>query len=91
MRERIIATNADLPDKAFHAIMIRMVETARALAHVELGTALGIGPDEALTILHELMASGYTACVDEDDNIVTICPLSIQPNQYRVSVDGEQK
>ncbi len=37
------------------------------------------------------MESGYPGWVDEDDNIVTICPLSNLPNQYRISVDGEQK
>ena len=91
MRERIIATNADLRDKTFLAIKIWMVEKARAPAHVEFGTALGIGPDEALIVLDESMPSGYPAGVDEDDNIVTTCPLSNQPNQYRISVDGEQK
>jgi hypothetical protein len=89
--ERIITTNAELLDKAFHAIMTRMVETTRAPTHAELGAALGIGRDEALTLLHELMTSGYPAWVDENDNIVTICPLSNQPNQYRISVDGEEK
>ena len=71
--------------------MTRMVETALAPTYQELGSALGIGPDEALTVLHDLMTSGYPAWIDENDNIVTICPLSNLPNQYRISVDGEQK
>jgi hypothetical protein len=91
MGERIITTNVDLLDKAFHAIMTRMVETARAPTYPELGSVLGVGPDEALTVLHDLMDSGYPAWVDENDTIVTVCPLSNQPNRYRISVDGEQK
>ena len=91
MGGRIITTNADLLDRSFHAIMTRMVETAHAPTYQELGVVLGIGLDEALTVLHDLMASVYPAWVDENDTIVTICPLSHQPNQYRISVDGEQK
>ena len=71
--------------------MTRMIETANAPTYQEIGPVLGIGPDEALTVLHDLMASGYPAWVDEKYNIVTICPFSDQPNQYRISVDGEQK
>ena len=52
--------------------MTRMVETGHAPTYQELGAVLGIGPDEALTVLHDLMASGYLAWVDEKYNIVTI-------------------
>jgi len=71
--------------------MTQMVEKARAPTYAELGSVLGIGPDDALALLHDLMASGYPGWVDENDTIVTICPLSNEPNQYRISVDGEQK
>ena len=37
------------------------------------------------------MATGYPGWLDEHDTIVTICPLSNQPNQYVISVGGEQK
>ena len=85
------ASNPDLLDRAFHTILTSMVETGRAPNQTELGAALGLDLDESNTILHNLMASGYPGWVDENDNIVTICPLSNQPNQYRISVDGEQK
>ena len=91
MGGRIITTNADLLDRSFHAIMTRMAEMAHAPTYQELGAVLGIDPYEELTVLHALMASGYPAWVDEKYNIVTGCPFSDQPNQYRISVDGEQK
>ena len=91
MGGRIITTNADLLDKSFHAIMTWIVETTHAPTYQELGAVLGIGPDEARTVLHDSMASGYPAWVDEKYNTVTICPFSDQLNQYRISVDGEQK
>ena len=84
-------SKSDLLDRAFHTVLTRMVDTGRAPNHMELGSALGLDPDETRNVLHDLMASGYPGWVDENDDIVTICPLSNQPNQYRISVDGEQK
>ena len=86
-----MTTNADLLDRTFHTIMAGMVETGRAPDSKELGVALGLGSSEARTGLNDLMATGYPGWVDENDNIITICPVSNQPNQYRISVDGEQK
>ncbi len=84
-------SSADLLDRAFHTVLTRMVDTGRAPNHMELGEALGLDPNDARTVLHNLMASGYPGWLDQNDNIVTLCPLSNQPNQYRISVDGEQK
>ena len=86
-----MTTSADLLDRAFHAIMTRMVQTGRAPNYVELGPVLGLDSTEARKVLNDLMATGYPGWLDANDNIVTICPLSNQPNQYRISVDGEQK
>jgi len=85
------ASNHDFLDRAFHTILTIMVETGRAPNQTGLGAALGLDLDESNTILHNLMASGYPGWVDENNDIVTICPLSNHPNQYRISVDGEQK
>ena len=84
-------SNTVLLDRAFHTVLTRMVDTGRAPNHMELGSALGLDPDETRKVLHNLIPSVYPGWVDEDDNIVTICPLSNLPNQYRISVDGEQK
>ncbi len=84
-------SNADHLDRAFHTILTRMVDTGLAPNPKELGEALGLDPNDARTVLHNLMSSAYPGWLDENDNIVTLCPLSNQPNQYRISVDGEQK
>ena len=84
-------SNPDLLDRAFQTILTRMVDTGLAPNLMELGEALGLNPDDARTVLDNLMTSGYPGWVDENHNIVTICPLSNLPNQYRISVDGEQK
>ena len=86
-----MTTSADLLDRAFHAIMTRMAQTGRAPNYVELGPVLGLDSTEARKVLNDLMATGYPGWLDENDNIVTICPLSNKPNQYRISADGEQK
>ena len=86
-----MTTSADLLDRAFHAIMTRMAQTGRAPNYVELGPVLGLDSTEARKVLNDLMATGYPGWLDANDNIVTICPLSNKPNQYRISVDGGQK
>jgi len=86
-----MTTSADLLDRAFHAIMTRMVQTGRAPEPVELAAGLGVDAGEARDVLHDIMATGYPGWLDEHDAIVTFCPLSNQPNQYVISVDGEQK
>ena len=86
-----MTTSADLLDRAFHAIMTRMVQTGRAPAHDELAAGLGVDAGEARDVLHDIMATGYPGVLDEHHTIVPFCPLSNQPNQYVISVDGEQK
>ena len=86
-----MTTSAGLLDRAFHAIMTNMAQIDRAPNHIELAAKLSIGPEEARTALNDIMASGYPGWLDEHGAIVTICPFSNRPNQYKISVDGEQK
>ena len=86
-----MTTSAELLDRAFQAIITGMVQTGRAPSHIALEARLGLDPGKAPTVLNDLMATGYPGWLDEHDNIVTICPLSNRPNQYEISVDGEQK
>ena len=86
-----MTTSADLLDRAFQAIMTGMVRTGRAPNNIELAAKLGLDPGKARVVFSDIMATGYPGWLDEHDNIVTICPLSNRPNQYNISVDGEQK
>lgn len=86
-----MASSPGLIDKAFQSIMTSMVQTGRALTHVELAAQLGLEPDKARSLFHDIMASGYPGWLDEQDDIVTICPFSNRPNEYSISVNGEQK
>ena len=71
--------------------MTRMVQTGHAPDHIELAAKLGLDPGKVRAVLKDIMPAGYPGWLVEHDTIVTICPLSNQPNQYRISVDGEQK
>ncbi|MCH8061052.1 MAG: hypothetical protein IH861_00955 [Chloroflexi bacterium] len=84
-------TGADLLDLAFHAIMTRMVQTGRAPISTELAATLGLDPGKARAVFSDLMATGYPGWLDEDGDIATLCPFSNRPNQYKISVEGEQK
>ena len=86
-----MTTSADLLDRAFHAIMTRMVQTGRAPDTIELAAGLGLDPGKARAVLNDIMATGYPGWLDDDDTIVTICPLSNRPNEYKITVGGEQK
>ena len=79
-----MTTSADLLDKAFHAIMTRMVQTGRAPDNIELAAGLGLDPGKVRAVLNDIMATGYPGWLDDDDTIVTICPLANHPNEYRI-------
>ncbi len=86
-----MTTSAELLDKALHTIMTRLVQTGRAPDYVELSAGLGLDPGKARDVVNDLMATGYPGWLDEHDTIVTICPFSNRPNEYKITVDGEQK
>ena len=84
-------TSSELMDRAFHAITTVMVQTGRAPSHVELVDRLGHDTGKTPVVLNDLMATGCPGWLEENYAFVTICPFSNRPNQYKISVDGEQK
>ena len=79
-------------DKAFHHIMQSFIETGRAPHYAELAAALGVAVEEGRQLLHDLEATGYSFFLHpETDQIVSVAPFNNLPNQYRISIDGEQK
>ncbi len=79
-------------DKAFHHIMRTFIETGCAPYYTETAAALGVSVEEGRRLFHELEATGYSFFLHpETDQIVSVAPFNNLPNQYRISVDGEQK
>ena len=79
-------------DRAFHAIMKRMVETGRAPFYTELAGELGMPVEEGRKTLHKLFSSGIPGWLyPRTDLIVSFAPFNNLPTQYRITIDGEQK
>ena len=86
-----MTANTDVLDRAFNAIMTRMVETGRSPDYIELAQTLHLDPEVAREALSDIMATGYPGWLDEHDTIVTFCPFSNLPNQYRITVEGDHR
>ena len=79
-------------DRAFHHIMQSFIETGRAPHYSELAAALGTSIEAGRQLFHDLEATGYSFFLHpETDQIVSVAPFNNLPNQYRISIDGEQK
>jgi hypothetical protein len=85
---------ADLPtlDRVYHVILQTMVERGQAPHYTEIARALAVSPDEGKGLLHELMATGLPNFLFPDTDLIAgFAPFSNLPNQYRITIDGQQK
>ena len=81
-----------LLDKAFSNIMMRLVEPGQAPHYTELASDLGLSVEEGRQTLHNLIATGIPAWLHPDtDYLVSFPPFNVLPNQYRITIRGEQK
>ena len=79
-------------DRAFHEIMRSFIETGQAPHYAELAAVLGVSVKEGRQLFHDLEATGYSFFLHpETDQIVSVAPFNNLPNQYRITIDGEQK
>jgi hypothetical protein len=79
-------------EQAFNFIMARLVQTGQAPHFTEIATELGLGMEEGRLVLQALFATGMPAWLFPDtDLIASVAPFSSLPNQYRITVDGQQK
>jgi hypothetical protein len=79
-------------DKAFHAIMKRMVDTGQAPFYTEMAWELGLSMEEGRKTLHALFSSGIPGWLfPRTDHIVSFAPFNNLPTQYRITIDGQQK
>jgi hypothetical protein len=79
-------------DKMFHIIMKRMVQSGQSPHYTEIATELGLSTEDGRKALHGLFALGIGGwLVPDTDLISSLAPLSNRPNQYRITIDGQQK
>ncbi len=81
----------ELLDRGYAAVMDRVVETGQAPHFTELASGLGIGLGEARELVHELVGVTPGWVHPGTDLLASFPPFNIQPTQYRVTIDGEQK
>ena len=80
------------PDRTFHAIIKRMVETGQAPHYTELASELGVKPEEGKKALHDLFVPAFPGWLfPNTDYIASFAPFSQLPTQYRITMDGQQK
>ncbi len=79
-------------DRAFHHIMRHFIDTGRAPHYTETAAALGVSIDQGRQLFRDLEATGYSFFLHpETDQIVSVAPFNNLPNQYRMTINGEQK
>lgn len=79
-------------DRTFNFIMRRMVQTGQAPHYTEIAKELGVSMEGGRKALHDLINSGVPGWLyPKTDLIVSMAPFHNLPNQYRITVDGQQK
>ena len=79
-------------DKTFKVIMKHFVETGQAPFYTEIAAALGVGPEEGRKALHDLFSAGVPGWLfPHTDLVASFAPFNNLPNQYRITIDGQQK
>ena len=79
-------------DRTFNFIMRRMVQTGQAPHYTEIAKELGVSMEEGRKALHDLINSGVPGWLyPKTDLIVSMAPFHNLPNQYRITIDGQQK
>jgi len=81
-----------LLDTTFNIIMRRMVETGQAPHYTEIARELGVPVREGRKALHHLIHSGIPGWLyPKTDIIASMAPFNNLPNQFRITIDGQQK
>ncbi len=81
----------ELLDRGYAAVMQRVVTTGRAQHFTELAVELDVDLVAARELVHELVALTPGWVHPGTDHIASFPPFNMQPTQYRVSIDGEQR
>lgn len=78
--------------RVYHVVMRSFVKTGRAPHYTDIAREMGIEPESARLLLRELTSLRLPNWLSPGtDLIASFAPFSNIPNQYRVTVDGEQR
>ncbi len=79
-------------ETTFHIIMTRMVKSGQAPHYTEIAAELGVPVEEGRKALLELFAAGVPGWLfPNTDLIASFAPFNNLPNQYRMTIDGQQR
>lgn len=80
-------------DKTYQYIMETIVQRGTAPHYTEIASRFGVKPDEGRKLLHDLIETHVMPMwlYPGTDLIVSFAPFNNLPNQYRISVEGQQK
>jgi hypothetical protein len=84
-------SDAVMLDRAYTAIRNRIVGTGRAPHYTELAAELGVPLEEARGLLHELVTITPGWMHPGTDYLASFPPFNLQPTQYRVLVDDDDR
>ncbi len=72
--------------------MKRFVASGQAPFYTEIAAELGIPVEEGRQAVHDLFAARIPGWVyPNTSTIVSFAPFNNLPNQYRITIDGQQK
>ena len=79
--------------KTFHIIIERMIATGQAPNYTEIAAELGVSPSEGREVLRKLFSTrGFPGWFyPKTDNIESFDPFSNSSNNYRLTIEDEQK
>lgn len=80
-------------DRTYHYIMETFVQRGYSPHYAEIAKKFGVGPDEGKRFLHDLINTRVMPMwlYPDTDLIVSFAPFNNLPNQYRITVEGQQK
>lgn len=84
-------SDLELLDRGYAAVMDRVVETGQAPHYTELARELDVPLPTARELVHELVGVTPGWVHPGTDHIASFPPFNVQPTQYRVTIDGEQR
>lgn len=84
-------SDLELLDRGYAAVMDRVLATGQAPHFTELASELDLALPEARQLVHELVEVTPGWVHPGTDHLASFPPFNIQPTQYRVTIDGEQK